>query len=84
MTYLIERDGDEEQTEYRVEVVVHRTTEAVERNGLPPVCQGAEEELREVQHEDGDAPLLMIVIEVRTAFLADFSDSECHTSDDDW
>ena len=84
MTYLIERDGDEEQTKYRVEVVVHGAAEAGSCVlGFPPMCQGAKEKLREVQYEDGDTPSLMVVVEMRTALPVNLSDGQCDTGHND-
>lgn len=64
-THLHHRERDDEQPKHRVHVVLHRAPPAPERpqTRLEEVHGQATRELDEVQHEDGDAPFLVRVVD---------------------
>ena len=70
---LVECEGEDEQTEDCVHVVLDRTATRAgcPGAGLDPVDYATEEALNEVEDEDGDTPFAVRVVEVARAAVGD-------------
>ena len=81
-TYLIERDADEEDAEKCVEVILERPFPDLQERKLDEVDKAPERYLEEVQNEDGDAPLLVRIVQVHVIILVNGGNTQSEAGDD--